>query len=291
MLPNEAEKEIELTEKLADDFDRVKKFIQFAVDVITRRQPADGMLTDSSSIAYKVGHGLCIKGCKSLRGIHALCRLGLGQDADVLQRTLFETSMAASFVLRANITLGLSGVVDSELTSEFRAKLYLAYHAIKKLDSLEAHRDSPEKAKLLEQITPRNLAIIEENAQYWENDIGDGWPGRFRNRPWTYSGLTIKRLADCLGDHFPDWYDVVYREQSAAAHATDLLKHAKWQEDEGRLVAVWHTNADAIRMCLNVSGTMLWSCLKLLDEQFKFEYDTSTELDGFLVEFGIASRI
>ncbi|MEK6259151.1 MAG: DUF5677 domain-containing protein [Planctomycetota bacterium] len=284
MLPGEMEYAETLRQELADVFTIGQAFLQLAVDILARRLPTVSEQDQTDKIvSYRAGHSLCIKACKSFRSSLLLAEVDASNDLTIISRSMFETYVAASFVLRDHISLDLPGVDDTALTANGRALLYVAFGKINKYEELKKHKLDPDIKQVLASIDPKPF---EDDANDAANDVGHDWAERFRKYPRTYSGLSLGKLSSKLGPEFLDWYTKVYGEQSKSTHATDFQKHVVFSQSEKRFLANWFPPVNQIQQLVGSNGLMLWGCLDVLDKQFHFAENTEVDLQKFLLLLG-----
>lgn len=284
MLPGEEEIVVNLRKELSEDFHIGRELVELSVDIILQRHPTVPQRDlEDAIIAYRVGNALCIKSCKSFRSSLLLAEVGASNDLTIISRTMFETFVAANFVLRDHITLGHSDVDDAALRPNDRARLYVAFGAINKFEELKRHKSDPETASVLAGIDPKPY---EDVANALSTEVGENWAARFRKHPRTYSGLSLAQLSKNLGPDILGWYSKVYGEQSKATHATDFLKHAAYSSSEDRFLANWFPTVGEVRHLVGMNGLMLWGCLHLLDKQFHFDSNTEADLEASLPLLG-----
>lgn len=72
--------------------------IRLGIEMITQRSPT--LDQDRSLVAYRVGHGLCVRACKLLRSSLELVRVGGDTELTILSRSLFETFVGFIRTLR-----------------------------------------------------------------------------------------------------------------------------------------------------------------------------------------------
>jgi hypothetical protein len=280
MLPGEREYAEKVRQELAEVFTVGQGLLALAVDIVDQRVPTVSLKVQIAKIlAYRVGHALCIKACKSFRSSLLLAEVGASNDLTVISRSMFETYVAASFVLRDHVVLDLPGVDHLALTPNDRARLYLAFGPIYKHEELKRLKSDPDASQVLAAIDPKPFA---DEANAAANDIGQDWAERFRKHPRTYSGLSLRQLSSKLGPEYLGWYTKVYGEQSKSIHATDFPKHAFYFNSEGRCVARWFPPIDEVQQLVGMNGLMLWGCFELLNKQFRFAENTDANLQVFL---------
>ena len=283
MLPGENEFADNVRQELAEVFMVGQALLELAVDIVSRRLPTVSMQVQTdNTFAYRAGHALCIKACKSFRSSLLLAEVGASNDLTIISRSMFETYVAASFVLRDHVALNLPGVNDAALTSNDRARLYLAFGFINQYEELKKHKADPDTSQVLAAIDPKPFA---DNANDAANDVGQAWAERFRKHPKTYSGLNLQELSSKLGPEYLGWHAKVYGEQSKSTHATDFPKHAFYSSSEDRFLASWFPPVDEVQQLVGINGLMLWGCLELLNKQFQFDENSDADLQIYLPLF------
>ena len=280
MLPGEKEFAEKVKQELAEVLTVSQALLELAVDILSQRHPTVSMQDQTDKIvAYRIGHALCFKACKSFRSSLLLADVGASNDLTIISRSMFETYVAASFILREHVALDLQGVDDTALTPNDRARLYFAIGVINRYEELKKHKSDPVRSQVLTSIDPKPF---EDNANDAANDVGQDWAERFRKHPWTYSGLRLRQLSSKLGPEYLDWYAKVYGEQSKSVHATDFQKHVVYSDSEDRFLARWFQPIDEVQALVGMNGLMLWGCLELLNKQFQFAENTEADLQTCL---------
>ena len=175
--------------------------------------------------------GLLSKSVRLHRGIRLLCERGLGDEAETLNRSLYEAQIAVSFITTPNLALPDPSRPKGDttttvtLSSRERAFLYLAYQQV------SAYRRALrtfDEADLND--TPLEKAYLEYIDQA-RNHLGTGWEKAWKR---SYSGLSLADLAKLLGGE--DTHNRVYPLQSFGAHATDGQRYTA--HEDGRVVPV-----------------------------------------------------
>ena len=124
MLPGEKEYAEKVQQELAEVLTAGQALLELAVDIVSQRHPTVSTQEQTDKIiAYRVGHALCIKACKSFRSTLLLAEIGASNDLTIISRSMFETYVAASFILQDHVELDLPGVDDTTLTPNKRNKV------------------------------------------------------------------------------------------------------------------------------------------------------------------------
>ena len=280
MLPGEKEYVERVRQELAQVLTVGQALLELAVDVVAERLPTvSAQVQADNIIAYRVGHALCFKACKSFRSSLLLAEVGASNDLTIISRSMFETYVAARFVLRDQVALDLPGVNDAALTPNDRARLYVACIAINKYEELKKHKSDPDASLVLASVDPKRFA---DEADMAASEVGQDWAERFRKHLRTYSGLSLRTLSSKLGPEYLGWYTKVYGEQSKSTHATDFQKHAFYSKAEDRFLAKWFPSVDEVNQLVGINALMLWGCLDFLNKQFQFDQNTEAEIQSYL---------
>lgn len=99
-LPNEQTARAALALRHADLFARGERLHSAALEVLTRGKLVISKTEDFNEGILMLIVSLLTKACKTFRAIQLTTEGGLGQDASVLARQLFETAVAVKFILR-----------------------------------------------------------------------------------------------------------------------------------------------------------------------------------------------
>jgi hypothetical protein len=257
--------------------------LKSGISILTERVP-QREITEEDKLSYRIGCGLNAKACKLYRSILHLAEIGAGHDIEILARSMFETSLATIFVVQSNLKLNIRGVREGELTSDFRAKLYLAFPAVKKYNQLLESLRKPQFAIMIDSV---NIDRVRDESEAANAVIGPDWSKRIKKH---YSGCgSVEELAKQIGEDFADWYHIVYRDQSNKSHANDGYHHVHVDDDslEHSCRPIWHTTVDSVRVTLEKSYVFFLRGLTELNNRFKFsknvldDIDTEAELDVF----------
>lgn len=264
-----------------DQFDReLKNVMQLGYTVaglgtliIDERSPT--ITLRKRPTAYRVGHGLCIRACKSLRSILRLAPIGAGTEIAIIQRSLFETFVALNFVLQDSVPLSYKKGPNLYLTPDQRAEIYMGFIAVNRLEGLKKIQESDHAQGPLQSL---DHTRFEDQIADVEKLIGPVWIDRFRKHPRTYSGLTLKELSAILGKDCDFCYALLYGKQSESVHAIDIEDHLRFCDAEQRIMARWQEPLDKVKTAVFSASTMMLICLKLLHHRFKFDGDTGPHI-------------
>jgi hypothetical protein len=147
---------------------------------------------------------LITKACKTFRAIEAAARVGCGQDASVLLRSLLETTIALLWILRRD--------------SRRRAIMYAAHEDQRKLVLLQETKKKIPGYKRA--IKKEHLRLAQARVDQWKELISPADVDSVRKH---WSGLGgLEQTVEKLG--WPRIY-VMYRMLSAFSHGSDASAH------------------------------------------------------------------
>jgi hypothetical protein len=232
--------------------------------------------------ARSLALGLYAKACKQFRCIIILGERGFGGEVTVLTRALFETTLAAYFIMHETVALLRDGkAFDPDparpLTTDFRALLYLAHAAFVADKRYKQWREHPE---LLSSIHLRgDQQTFAGQTMDARRAVGEKW----RAFKCGQAGLSVRNLADSLG--VLSYYLVIYGEQSEVAHAGDGFMHLDLDDDGGRMYLA--PSAADIGDLLQLAGLVFLGCLTSIHHRLKFGPEAASALNAFAERFDV----
>lgn len=243
---------------------------------------------------------LNIQACRQFRSVVELCKAGEGENAEILARSLFETVLAAHFILAEDFPivavpkLGKGprrmplkdkwiarkrepGDHSTPLTREHRALLFRAHCVSQKFGIGQAIS----KRHLLatgEELTP---VLDEKKHKVGPDQIGEEWTYIQSNRPRTYSGCTVLDQSQIAGHWFPVWYEAVYRSQSLNVHGVDPISYANIDVATEVVTPRWLSTDNTIHHALYCASILFLGFAKCLHENICMGGITETLIHGF----------
>ena len=203
--------------------------------------------------------GVVAKSCRQYRAVGGIVELGLGDVANSNCRMLFETSLAAQFLMRPEVNLrrgkkDLPELPGYLLTTEFRAKLYLANDA---LSTAKVLREMAKDGGLGTEDDEELIRRAENHAQQQCDSIGFEWTKRLKDSG-SFSGLKIFDLAESFDRLFV--YNALYRSASMGIHGADARRSMNLEiEDGGAISFRFPIRSDG------VADSLLWASHAFLD--------------------------
>jgi len=241
--------------------------------------------------------------CRQFRSVVELCRIGEAENANALARGLFETVLASYFVLAPKFHIVveprrgkspkrdvLKGKWHARVrhagercvTSrrKTRALLYMA-HCVAQSVNVASTLSADHLARTGEELEPALDPRILSTAK---NRIGRKWKYIQGHQPYTYSGLSVKGLADAAGHWFPDWYRIVYPDQSRHVHGVDPVSYVGRDKVSGQYQPAWFSNDLAIGCVLYCANMLFFSFTVCMNENVDMGNATEMLLDGYMDE-------
>lgn len=215
-----------------------------------------------------------VQALRKFRSIVEECSRGEARNAAIIARSLFETLLAQTFVLKRKLAIIIQPHPDPRfsgefkaymatdtrkptatdwLSREFRAQLYMSFlvplteKGLKKLS--EGRKRLTNKADKLNQTVGK---LIE--AEMLKN-IGPEWMS-IQRTSGQYSGFKIAELARVLRKDLKRWYESPYHFQSNDAHAVNYKRYFDVNEKEGRITAKYFCTDREIREVM-IEGMLL----------------------------------
>jgi hypothetical protein len=186
---------------------------------------------------------LYVKACKTARAIRLVAAAGLPEDALILTRSLFETSLALFFILQR--------------TPRVRAQMYLAYSSVQTKKALIAWKQT---AGLKRKATKKLMAEVDQQIQDSTAILGQAVVDSLRRG---YSGMTVEATAARLG--WANTYHVFYRYASSFSHASDPAQHLGFAPDGTPILKLTPGADPVIDTALAMARGILWTILYRVD--------------------------
>lgn len=272
MLAGEDKTRRELRKKFAKDFEIAREVLTLAYEI------HDALCAERCRRFSHFTKATCIAGltklCNQHRSVHALCELGLTDDAWIVLRAMFETFLRISFLLRRSTALrpvqgSPSWASNERLSVNRRARLLVAdilSRQHKYLDDLSSIPRWRSSAAKLKPIAARRLQMAQQHvSQRLIQHVGK------RNM----CGLSIKDMAFGLG--LSAWYIAFYGQVSLAAHAADFDQFLEIDDANPLLVPRLYPDEDTTTLPVKMAGDFLLAALESTDSRWKLGRSASIE--------------
>jgi hypothetical protein len=304
--PNEEERSATVQRSLAKEFDLADRAYTFWL-----LQLKDEWLENSKLPRHvlELAMLLNLQACRHFRSIVEHCGRCEALNANIIARSLFETVLAQQFVLGKRIRITVEPILVNGLPAQtqagkprfaakvgsrntaqaarpslprtLRANLYWAHVCIDDQRAAEKLRKVPG--------LKRAAVVIENGIDYsltsaFEAKIGPQWSYILRNRPHSYSGLSVADLAKSLHSRFTMWYESIYHVQSRMAHGTDALQQLEPSSD-GRPTPSCLSSEAEVEGALRSGIAMFLANLCILQNNIGFGPEVERTANTFAAEF------
>lgn len=199
-LPNEDQVKAALQKQFDPLFKKANRVHSAAVEVLTRGHFNISNPDPHCPGTLTVVASLISKACKTFRAIQVTCAHGLGQDAAVLGRQLFETTVAITFVLQKD--------------QRVRCAMLAAYEDQRRLVQL---RDASTAESMKHLASSQVLASAQGRVDEWLPILGETVLASVKQH---WSGRSLQWAAEQVG--LREAYIGLFRSTSAFAHVGDL---------------------------------------------------------------------
>jgi hypothetical protein len=272
----------------------IEEELHYELDLATRmfsfwyHRPTDRWLEKANldCRVKQVAMALNVQACRQFRSVVQLCRVGEAFNANIIARSLYETTLAAYFVLKPCFYVNLApeldkttggvkhgkwrvhvpkeGAARASVSRERRASLYRAHCVFYGYQQL-ADRFSDDLMR--SHFDPLDPPFDPRVVRAAEKEIGPKWTYILRHRPKTYSGLSVADQAEAVGNMFPKWYYYVYGDQSRMAHAADALQFLRIDHRKRVISATWLSTNNNI-LCAIYCGITLFFAFMIIMKQY-----------------------
>lgn len=244
MLPNEDEVAAELRVRFREAFVDLERVVQTVVSIYGQGGLTVHALQEIDRRTVDVILVLMSKACRTARVIQLVSERGLGHDALVLVRCLFEDWLCVNWLFASDWVV--------------RANMIAAHDAQRKLVQVKAVLRDPDLAG---RLSDGALDLVETNVRYWEERLGKDtvdsvkkhWSGRLGGVEGTARALGQLRL-----------YDTLYRETSAHAHGSDIVGNIILDEEIGPTPRLAPDDF-ALPLTAGSAARLLWSLASTVD--------------------------
>lgn len=273
----------QFAQKLPEELKSADALLEFGMNLPTRKDlhsvkfPRDAVVTVV---------GLLTKAHVTFRSIIVLCGQGLDRPATALSRSLFETLLNLTFLVRRQVSLHQFNDSKTKpksplplhgktLTPEFRLALFNAWTLLRDEKMVNNWRRTPglkrQGHRTYKKLSPLDRSYIDSIGTDWEKAI------KGRN---TCVGLDIVDFAASLGPTFRQWYRSVYAGDSAFVHQSDIPSYLAVTED-GNFTPQLYTSAQQVSGVLHRSSLLYLGCISEMNKRFRFCADAAETIADF----------
>ncbi len=272
MRPGEYSTKRAIRQRHARDFAYSKKLLAAAHKLhrLLCTKEVRPVLNRSKAVAI----GLWMKICKQYRSILVLSELGLVEDAEVIARSLFESTQWTLFVVKRNIRLSRGWATAPTrprggFSTKFRAEVYLARHALNE-EKLRNVWRSKQGLKRPAGALSQAMGDMVQTAETW---LGSVWMTWLRDKKKSAGAFKVETMAANVG--LAKWYDAVYRRQSHIAHAGDALNHLDAGRASMTIDATLGADIERVPEPLCLANAMCLQAAHAVNARFCLGFDTS----------------
>lgn len=300
----EEERSKVLQESLREQFEYAAKVYEFSARIERTSWYQKNKIEKELS---RVTGLLNVQACRLYRSIVEDCKRGEAFCSRLPLRSLYETLLAISFVLKPEVHLRASAKPDGKqgfkkdedgnvkysaqkvknegqspttlLSREFRATLYAAQPFFAADETAKEYEKDPElqefAAGMRAQVDPVGIF-------HYEKLLGEGWS--YVCRKGKYSGLQVKDLASLLDPLYLTWYATSYNIDSGIAHGASahllLSEDGKAFETTSKEGAVYVTLQGAVLLFIGIMVEM--------QDHINFGPESGAELEKLRAEYAKA---
>lgn len=234
--------------------------------------------------------GLYTKACLSYRAILHLCEVGLDRSAAPVNRSLFETLLNLTFLLRRRVSLRRFGfsagkirptktpvnLHGRKLDTEFRTDLYCAFCTLRDQKMVGQWPITPGLKRTGKDAHKRLSALPQPHIAA----VGADWEKALAKAN-TCTGLSVADYAASLGREFYMLYRSVYAFDSQSVHQSDSLAYLDIDDAATNISPRWHTSPEQVRTTLQMASLMFVGCMRELNMRLRFGRDVADRISGF----------
>lgn len=200
----------------------------------------------------RLAYTLLAKALKTSRAIRVTTLEGCGQDAAVLLRSLFETTLAVLWILQTDTTR--------------RTYLFGAHEAVRRRIKCQGQAQTPG----LKRVGKKRLRVAERIVAGWIERIGEPAVASVRKH-WCGNSEGLPYVARRIGWERP--YHTIYRDTSAHAHGADPQVHVNVSNPSSLgtfLILPGPAECDRV---LDTASFLLFEICRRLNERFGLGHD------------------
>lgn len=249
----------------------------FKLGVDTLAQPVHiEKIPGIDKFALIVTAGILTKICRLYRGIYILGSSGLVAEAEILQRSLYESMIGLFFILRPRVILRqndkpLRRIGKKSFNSIFRARLYFAFERVQLSKKINIYEQTAGLKGLSKRM---NKIEIDKQMQTVERVVGKEWLNRLK-RSKTYSGVSLKDLAQSLG--LISAHQTAYYYMSKTAHAMDSSDYIHLDAQQGGLYIRLHDDLNSLGRIFGTADVLFFHSIDIYNRRFKLGLDRKLE--------------
>lgn len=296
--PNERSESAAIRSALGREFEFCHRIFRFWFEVEKNKWLRESVLpADSLNLAM----ALHTQGCRQMRSILEQCGRCEGFNASILGRSLFETVLAAIFLLKKDVHISVNSKPKKDGTTHFwavpsgkenpknaanwlshkhRADLYVANYL---LGSRRIAAKCEETHGIKSLVRFFDSQVDQADIDAYTQAIGPDWTYIIQRRAG-YSGLSISQLSRLLHKKLHHWYVIVYGVQSGMTHGSDAMLHLREVSPEALGSAFLSTQANVFGV-LHTAAMLFRILMATMQNEIGFGSGVETALYHFQREF------
>ncbi|MFA5359932.1 MAG: DUF5677 domain-containing protein [Patescibacteria group bacterium] len=182
---------------------------------------------------------------KTLSAIILLCKNGMGEDATILSRTLFELSLTVEYILNDK--------------SNYQAERYMSYDWIQRINSYEYIKTST-SAEVLNK--PENIRIIKDVDKHAQEA-----QSKYKYNKFGWSDVSIHKMAEQFGK--VGLYRTAYNIQCSLSHSNPRTMNDYFKIENDQLVLNSCSSDNLVEETLVITFSSYYELLAQFNEYFK----------------------
>lgn len=199
-------------------------------------------------LLYAIG-----KSDKTLCAIALLCRNGMGEDALILSRSIFEISLLIEYIFKD--------------PTDYRAKRYFSYDWVQRKKYYTYLITSPNAKKYLRAEDIQAVKEIKRDAAKAQ---------RRYNYGSTWSDKSIRKMAEDVG--LLDLYQTAYGIQCDLSHSNPRAMNDYFKDENGQLILDSGPSDNLVKESLVTSFGSYYHILERLNDYFQKGYNAEIEI-------------
>lgn len=198
---------------------------------------------------------------KTLGAIILLCQNGMGEDATILSRTLFELSLTVEYILNDK--------------SNYMAERYLSYDWIQRIKSYAYIKTSTSAGVLSK---PENVRIIEDVEKHAQEA-----QSKYKYNKLGWSDISIYKMAELFSK--TGLYNTAYSIQCSLSHSNPRTMNDYFKIENDQLVLNSCSSDNLVGETLVITFSSYYELLTQFNEYFKKGVDEELKkLEGRFIK-------
>jgi hypothetical protein len=211
--------------------------------------------------------------CKQLGGVLILCEWGLTEEAHVIARSLFESTLHTLFVTKKNVRLRRGwGTAPKaprgRFSMPFRAEIYIVVKQLlnhRKMVTVWGRTPGTRRA------ARKHEPIVDAAFKQAEGKIGTAWMAWLWDSKKSGGAFQVETMAQNLG--MARWYNMVYRTQSIPTHAADAINQFDLSDEGSPIRPRLHPDVAGASGALGLAIELVQIAMRAINGRFDMGLD------------------